>query len=710
MNEAAMAPSTLLPGDGAEPARAVPPGRATEIAQVEAFLRGPPGQVLVIQGPPGSGRRTLVQAALANQPGSAPAQLSHGQARGWIWLDARPLRRGPELRSLAQRWGWDSAPPPTAAQALQQLATLDNVSVTLVISGADPADWLAAELPVARGEARTVVLAEPGPLPGLLSECGDQLLELAPLQEAARLEILSEHKELWQVGLQPTRLATVLGGWPWLLRLAAAQAAILAEQEGAAGLASWQGRLLAAPQPVAEWLLEAAYARLSAPGRAMALALAAAGGEHHPQWVDAPLGRALANDAVAELSRHGWLQTDPEGMILGRLCLPLVRWLELRPEFANYAAALARHLCVALLQRLEQWPARARLVGLRRQLPWLWQYLARHHPATAALLLERCDGLLQEAGLAEEVLSAAQEVLAVTDQGDPAQAQVLLPLARSCRALQQFELADAWLAQARQQLRFTPCAAPDQPRPCRSRYADALSTQALDLDAWLASADPVEVPLDAAPADVDPGLGDRWLMARALLLMPLPTRAERHALCALEQAQQQRHKGSAVLAWQLLEPHLAVLQQLPRLDDQARALSAVAQSRQDVGQYSEAAELFGQEAARWQRSEQSLAEALALHRQALALAAGGATRLAIAADQRSRQALQRWQRIGDTGELRQLARAQVMLGQALANRGDTDEARESLLRAVELCRKIEAVPEDPTLRAALLELERLADG
>lgn len=710
MAEPAAPPPPFLSEVAAEPAPSLLPGRESELLQVEAFLTGPPGQVLVIQGPPGSGRRTLARTALARRLGDHQADLSRGRPQGWIWWDARPLRRRPQLRSLAQRWGWDRAAPPTAEQALQQLAMLDNFAITLVIAGSDPADWLAGELPLARGQARTVVLADPGPLPPQLCQPGDQLVSLLPLPDSDCLEILSDHKDLLALGLQPERLAAALGGWPWLLRLAAAQVPLVAEQEGAAGLATWQRRLLGDPQAAADYLLESAFVRLSAPARAMALAIAAAGGEHHPQWVDAPLGRALANDAVAELSRHGWLQADAEGMILGRLCQPLVHWLEVRPEFANYAAALARHLCVALLQRLEQWPARARLVGLRRQLPWLWQYLARHAPLTAGLLLERCDGLLEEAGLAEEVLSAAQEVLAVTEQGDPAQAQVLLPLARASRALHQGELADAWLTQARQQLRFAPCALGDQPRPCRSRYADAAATQALDLDAWLASADPVEVPMDATPADVDPALGDRWLVARALLLQPLPTRAERQAFCAIEQALQQRGRGMPVMAWQLLEPHVPVLQRLPRLDDQARALSTAAQVRQDVGQYAEAAELFGQEADLWRRCEQALAEALALHRQALALAAGGATRLALAADQRSRQALQRWQRIGDSGELRQLARAQVMLGQALALRGDTEEARESLHRAVELCRKIEAGPEDPTLQAALLELQRLADG
>lgn len=700
----------LIPVDGAGPLWPALRGRSAELAVIQAFLRGPAGRVLVLQGSPGSGRQALVRAALWRQLGDVQADLSKGRPRGWVWLDARPLRRRPQLARLAQQWGWDRAPAPTAEQALQQLALLDGFAVTVVVSGAPLADWRAGDLPVARGQARTVVIAEPGPVPPQLREPGDQRIEVGPLPEAVSAEILSEHQHLLDLGLHPQPLAAALAGRPWLLRLAAAQALVIGDQEGAAGLITWQTRLLQGAPNVAAALLESGFARLSAAARAMALALAAAGGEHHPQWVDAPLGRALANDAVAELSQHGWVQADAAGLVLGRLSLPLVEWLEQRAEFPHYTAALARHLCVALLQRLEQWPARARLVGLRRQLPWLWQYLARHQPATAALLLERCDGLLEEAGLAEEVLNAAQELLAVTEHGEPAHAQALLPLARANRALRQHELAAAWLTEARQELRFAPCAPPDQPRPCRSRYADASVTQALDLDAWLASADPVEVPLDAAPADVDPALGERWVMARALLLQPLPSRAERHAFCALEQAQQQRSQGSAVVAWQLLEPHLAVLRRLPRLDDQARALGAVAQARQDVAQYAEAAELFGEEADRWQRCEQALAEALALHRQALALAAGGATRLALAADLRSRQALQRWQRIGDSGELRQLARAQVMLGQALAGRGDTEEARESLHRAIELCRRIEAAADDPTLQAALLELERLADG
>jgi len=37
-------------------------------------------------------------------------------------------------------------------------------------------------------------------------------------------------------------------------------------------------------------------------------------------------------------------------------------------------------------------------------------------------------------------------------------------------------------------------------------------------------------------------------------------------------------------------------------------------------------------------------------------------------------------------------------------------ARQSLQQSVELCRKIEAGPEDPLLQAALLALARLADG
>jgi predicted ATPase len=94
----------------------------------------------------------------------------------------------------------------------------------------------------------------------------------------------------------------------------------------------------------------------------------------------------------------------------------------------------------------------------------------------------------------------------------------------------------------------------------------------------------------------------------------------------------------------------------------------------------------------------------------MALAAGGALHKAVDADRRSRQALQRWQRVGDAGETRLLARAQLLLGQALATRGENDEARQSLQQSVELCRKIEAGPEDPVLQAALLALARLADG
>lgn len=682
-------------------------GRRAELAQILDFLHGPPGRLLELRGAAGSGRATLLRAALVGTYGDLQADLSQGRPQGWLWLDADPLRLRPNLRQLAHRWGWGRAATPTAVEALHHLDLLDGFAVTLVIDGAAAEAWRGDALPVATGLARTIAVTEPGDLP---EGYADAVVELGPLEPAACAELLANAGRLDDADPQLAALVAALAGRPWLLRLAAAALQRLTEEQGSAGVDRWRSRLPAAPGEAAEWLVEHSFAALSPSAQAMALAIAAAGGEHHPQWVDAPLGRALHNDAAAELGRAGWLTTDAGALCLGRLARPLCQWLQAQPAFSAYAAALARHLSLAVLQRVEQWPARARLSGVRRRLPWLFSHLARHAPATAAQLLEHADGLLLDAGLAEEVLGAAEALLAVCEPGSAAHAQALLPLARAHRLMRQPELAEAWLAEARQQLRFAPCAAADQPRPCRSRYADDRGGQAIDLEAWLASAEAVEVPIDAAPLDVDPAIGERWLLARMQLLRPLPSRSERQAALVVEQALQLRAGGHEAEAWQLLERVLPVLRGLPRLDDRARGVSLLAQARMQVGQPSGAQELFAEEAQLWQRCEQALAQALALHRQAMALAAGGALHKAVEADRRSRQALQRWQRIGDRGEARLLARAQLLLGQALATRGENDEARQSLQQAVELCRKIEAEPDDPVLLAALLALARLADG
>jgi hypothetical protein len=682
-------------------------GRRTEIDQLRAFLRGPPGRLLELRGAPGSGRHTLLRAVLQSEFGDLQADLSQGRPRGWLWLDAHPLRRRPNLRMLAHRWGWGRAGPPTAQEALHHLDILDTFPITLVVDAAGPQAWQAGELPVAAGQARTIALTQPG---DLADGFADELVLLGPLADEHAADLLAIPEAFPGAAQHSPAILAALAGRPWLIKLAAGQLQRVAQEQGSAGLDRWRSRLLAAGQQADQWILQSSFADLSPPAQAMALALAAAGGEHHPQWVDAPLGRALQNDAAAELSQSGWLSSDPTELILGRLALPLCQWLEQRDEFPRYTAALARHLTLGVLQRVEQWPARARLSGLRRRLPWLFAYLAQGSPAVAGLLLEHADGLLLEAGLAEEVLCAAEELLAVSEPGSPVHAQALLPLARANRLMLQPELAEAWLSEARQELRFAPCSAPDEPRPCRSRYADTQSGQAVDLEAWLASSDAVELPIDAAPLETEPALSERWLVARLRLLRPLPSRAERQAAVSVEQALQQRAGGHAAESWQLLEHSLPVLRQLPRLDDRARAVSLVAQARHQIGQLHGAQELFAEEALLWQRCEQALAQALALHRQAMALAAGGALHKAVDADRRSRQALQRWQRVGDAGETRLLARAQLLLGQALATRGENDEARQSLQQSVELCRKIEAGPEDPVLQAALLALARLADG
>lgn len=682
-------------------------GRRAEIDQLLAFLRGPPGRLLELRGLPGSGRHSLLRAALISEYGDLQADLSQGRPRGWLWLDAQPLRRRPNLRQLAQRWGWGQAGPPTAQEAIHHLDILDHFPVILVIDGAEAEAWGSAALPVAGAEARTIALTQPG---DMAQGFADEVVELGPLDPEQATEILDLPHDFVDVPHFAPAVLAALAGRPWLIRLAAAQLQRLAQEQGGAGLERWRSQLIAQGTQADQWMIQGSFTQLSPPAQAMALAMAAAGGEHHPQWVDAPLGRALHNDAAAELSQAGWLTSDPGALSLGRLTAPLVQWLQKREDFAPYRAALARHLTLGLLQRVEQWPARARLGGLRRRLPWLFAYLAREAPALGGLVLEHADGLLLEAGLAEEVLCAAEELLGATEVGSPVHAQALLPLARANRLMRQPELAEAWLHEARQELRFAPCAAPSDPRPCRSRYADGQSGQAVDLEAWLASGEAVELPLDSAPLEVTPAHSARWLAARLQLLRPLPNRAERQAALGVEQALQLAAQGHHAQAWPLLEAALPALLQLPRLDDRARALALVAQGRQQVGQFHAAQELFAQEAQLWQRCEQALAQALALHRQAMALAAGGALIKAVEADRRSREALQRWQRVGDAGEARLLARAQLLLGQALATRGENEEARQSLQRAVELCRRIEAGPEDPLLQTALQALARLADG
>jgi hypothetical protein len=146
-------------------------GRRAEIERLIAFLRGPPGGLAVVIGPPGSGRDTLVQNAVW-------AILAPEQNTRLAELDAASTPPGVDVLWAAKCLEVPAAALgglPTATAALATALARDNI--TLLLTNADLDTWRIGALPVARGNARTIVTTS-----------DDGLLEHLDAQTVVRLE------------------------------------------------------------------------------------------------------------------------------------------------------------------------------------------------------------------------------------------------------------------------------------------------------------------------------------------------------------------------------------------------------------------------------------------------------------------------------------------------------------------------------------------
>lgn len=655
--------------------------RQPELAALQAFLTGPPGRVAWVWGPAGSGKRSLVAQVL-------------GQARwpalgeGLVWLDLDGVCWRQAVRDVAIRWSVRGGADPAAG--LQ--ARWASAAVVVVLAGASAEAFAAGQLPVGRDRARTLVVSDhPPPAPV------DLAVPLAGWRQPPALDAWwvapAAVGAVWRVALRDA------GDLPWMAAVLAAQLRLLHDQEGPAGLARCTDVLHAAPAGAGgAALLTFCWKRLGDPARTALHLLAALSGDDRDGWVAQLLGHEALGEALVELSQSGLVQV--------RACAerpfavaPVVAFVRAQAGHGAARARLVRAVALALVRGLET-PALADPLqrALRAMAVVFDEALARADAALLCALFDAWAAPLVALDRGWELGDACQRAVVDGDPAVAAAAQRGLGLA--CLAAGESDLAQAWLAAARQGVRRDlPVHAPAE-RSCASRYADPAVCPNPALDAWLA-----EMP---AQADGSTGSADEVLIREIARQFPPWTLAEWRAVVAFEAAVALSHRDVPA-AWPALVRAHSVVSALPRRDEQGAYLVAMGQVAARGGQLEDAEDAFSAAAARFRAAGDWHGERQSRQLQRLVVAVLDRERAAVLQGQI--EALgQQIAAIGDPHAVRQSVAACLRAARACRQRGEGPQARTWLQQAAAGCRKLQLREDDPPLAEALRMLAELSDG
>ncbi|MBM4342047.1 MAG: hypothetical protein FJ100_01525 [Deltaproteobacteria bacterium] len=655
--------------------------REPEIAAVAAFLAGPPGGVLWVWGPAGSGKRSLVAHVLGQTRWPACAD-------GLIWIDLDGVAWRQNLREVAVRWQADRDPAPLP-RLRDHWAAAD---IVVVLAGASAAAWTAGQLPVGGGCARTVVVsADAPPAEGMAT------LPIGGWRDPPALDPWwagpAAVSATWRSALRDA------GDLPWMAAVLAAQLRSLHEQEGPAGLSRCADALHAAPPGGGgDALLSWCWKRLGDAARSALHLLVAQGGDDRDGWAAQLLGHDALGEASVELGQSGLIQV--------RSCAdrpfaaaPVCAFVRDQPGHGAARGRLVHAVALALVRGLET-PALADPIqrALRAVAVVLDDGLARGDAGLLCALFDAWSAPLVASGRAWELNDAGQRAVQEGDPAVAASAQRALGLA--CLAEGQPELAEAWLVAARQGTRRDLALHAPAQRSCASRYADPAVCPDPALDAWLA-----ELP---AQAELPSARAEQALVREIARHFPPWTVGEWRAVVDAEVAVAHSH-ADVPGAWQALVRAHPAVSALPRRDEQAYHLVAMGQVAARAGQLVDAEDAFAAAAARFRAAGDWHSEQPCRHWQWLVVAATDKARAAVLRGQI--EALgQQIAAIGDPHAVRQSVAVCLRAARACRQRGEQPQARTWLEQAAAGCRKLHLRDEDPPLAEALRMLAELADG
>ncbi len=655
--------------------------RQPEIAAIQAFLSGPPGGLLWVWGPAGSGKRSLVAEVLgqARWPAAA-AGLS------WIELDGTCWRQA--LRDTAAHWQAGAEPDPLPALQARWAA----LEAVVVLAGASAEAFAAGQLPLGRDRARTLVVSEDAPPAQVLSA-----VELGGWRQPPALDAWwaapAAVGAVWRAALRAA------GDLPWMAAVLATQLRSVHDQEGAAGLARCADALHAAPAGGGgEALLNWCWKRIGESARQALHLLVAVGGEDRDGWAAQLVGHDALGEALVELGQSGLVQV--------RACAdrpfvvtPVLAFVRGQPGHAAGRGRLVRAVALALVRGLET-PALADPVqrALRAVALVFDDACARADAALLCALFDAWSGPLVALGRAAELGDAGQQAVVEGDPAVAAAAQRALGLA--CLAAGQHDLAQAWLVAARQGARRDLSVHAPAQRSCASRYADPAVCPDPMLDAWLA-----ELP---AQAEGPPASADQALVREIARQFPPWTVGEWRAVVDAESAV--AHSYSDVpAAWQALVRAHPVVSALPRRDEQAWRLVAMGQVAARAGRLDDAEDAFSAAAARFRAAGDWHGERQCRHLQWLVVVAVDKARAAALRGQIDALSKQ-IDAIGDPHAVHQTVATCLRAARACRQRGEAPQARSWLEQAAAGCRKLHLREEDPPLAEALRMLAELSDG